>query len=178
VRGEEIVGGREHLVSGSQDDAVVEQPEAHRRRVGQGNVRRTGVKVRPGGAEHRRLEARAVLVQVVDGVRVETASVALDRAADRRRVRREQQSAHVRPTRSEAEKPADRGPVGRGIGFWSGGDLVEIGESGAQSREGDTGPDEKIPAIEDRHVAILQTPHFEVQDEMGARRPFFLERNR
>jgi hypothetical protein len=83
----------------------------------------------------------------------------------------------VRPSRSQAEQPTHCRPLELGVHLRSGSDLVEIGEAGAESREGGARPDEKIPAIEDSHIAILQTPHFEVQDEMGARRPFFLERN-
>jgi hypothetical protein len=113
VRDEEIVLGREGFLAGAQVDAVVEEGEPHRRRVGQRDVGRRPAEIGGGRIEHARLQPRPSLVQVMDRVHVQSSPVRLDRPADRPRVGREQEAAEVSEVTREAELLAHDAPRAR-----------------------------------------------------------------
>ena len=111
VGGVEVVLGRDDLVAGSQTQAAVQQREAHRRAVGQRDVVGRRSQVRPGGFANAPLEPPLVGVEVLDRVRVEFATVLLDRLADLPWVGREQERREVEEFRLQVEEIANAGPA-------------------------------------------------------------------
>ena len=141
----EIVLARQQLLVGSDGKSVVEQAKPHRRAVGQGDVGRRAAEVVGGRAQDRRLEPRAALLQVVDRILVQAPAVALDRLADRGRVRGQVEPAHVDPVARELELVAQGAPVvgrGRLVGERGRGRGRE--QAGADQQ---AGPDEQIAAV-------------------------------
>ena len=111
MSGIEVVRRGQDVLVGPHVEAVVEQAEAHRGAVGQGDVRWRHGQVGARRAEHVRLQARLVLVQVIHRVVVEPAAVRVDRVADWRRVGGQQQATEVQQVGTDVEQPSHGGPV-------------------------------------------------------------------
>src|SRR5207253_1488186 len=92
-------------------EPVVEQARAPGGAVGQGDVDRRAAEIGARRAQDVCLEAALILVQVVDRVVVEPPAVCVDRVADGRRVRRQQQAPEVQQVGIEIEQAADGCPV-------------------------------------------------------------------
>ena len=107
MSGIEVVRRGQDVLVGPHVQAVVEQAEAHRGAVGQGDVCWRYGQVGARRAEHVRLQPRLVLVQVVHRVVVEPAAVRVDGIADWRRVGGEQRFLLVEQLEN-ADKIASR----------------------------------------------------------------------
>jgi hypothetical protein len=85
----EVVLGRDHLVARLEAETRVDEPEPHRRRVGERDLLRLAAEVRRGSGAGALLQLRLRLAEVQGRIRVERAAVALDRVPDDARVRGE-----------------------------------------------------------------------------------------
>ena len=96
-----------------QDDPAVEQAEAHRRAVGEGDLVGRRPEVVGGGVGNRGVELALVLDHVAVGVGVETAPVAIDRIGHGPRMGGEREGGEVRDVGRQRELRPHRVPVAR-----------------------------------------------------------------
>ena len=149
MRGIEVVLGRQHFVLGAQGQAGVEQAQAHRGRVGECHLSRRHGQETAGGRASFGGQPALVRVQVLDGIRIESAPVPVDRVAHRPRVRREEKRREVDSVAGERELVAHRRPVGEVGRCLDPFDLPQRDGSG-----GDARPREKPASRQLSHVDL------------------------
>ena len=113
VRRVEVVLGRDRI---PRLHAAVHEAEAHRGRVREGQVAAADAEVAGGRVGHAPVELGLVLAHVAGSVGIEPAAVALDRLADRARMRRQHERVEVADLAREAVLRLHRRPVARVVG--------------------------------------------------------------
>jgi hypothetical protein len=138
VGGEEVVLGREHLLVGAHPQPAVQQAQAERGAVGEGDLGRLGTEVPGRGHPHRVLGLRLGGGHVGAGVGVEPGAVAFDGLGHRPGMGGQDPRAEVGDAGVERELVPHRGPVGR-VERRRGGRLVRA----ARARRGAQGGDRR-----------------------------------
>ena len=113
VRRVEVMLGGQHPLASADDDAPVEETEAHRRAVGQCDLPGRCAEIVSGCGRHGLLQLSLMLQQVAMGVGIEAGAVAGDGLGHRSRMGGQREGAEVRNVGTERELLAHRRPIGR-----------------------------------------------------------------